>query len=179
MSGIPPRSGEPSEQPTHAEVIEREQEINRTSASLPLPRTALVLSLLAEAHKPEHVIWREITHEDTPESRAHNDRMKQLWEERPNERMPGLCVCNVKEPSDTSKTWFQLGHPCRDHAKQWFHFFHCARTQSEDFSVMQQQLGWCRCEACEYFSRQVARGIASAPSPSAYSPFQNRRRPGF
>ena len=159
MSNTPSKAGPSSKPVTYAEVNEMEQEINCTSTPLPLPRTRVVLHLIAEARRPDQIIYAVVANPTTAQEHQHNDRMRQLDDERSNPASPGVCVCLVKEPYDASKAWFAQGHECLDHAKQWFHFFHCTRVKVEDYPVLQQELKWCKCDACNYFVRCFKNGL--------------------
>jgi hypothetical protein len=138
---------------TSKEQPSLEQAANCTQ-SPPVQGTERVLALIGEASKPEHIVWPLIFHENTKESRTHNARMKQLVDERSHEHSPGICVCNIGDPASADKDFFVHGHPCRDHAVRWYHFFHCVRAQSEDYVVLMQQLDWCECKACMFYCKR-------------------------
>lgn len=142
------QEGAPSQQPTS------------TPGQSLLPRTNIVRKLIAEAHK--YQIGPKIISPTTFEEHAYNVRMLQLDNKRKMEDGPGACVCTVKDPSLVTAPWFIPGHECGNHARQWFHIFHCTRALREDYAVLHQDLKWCQCQACVYFVTLFKDGIAGS-----------------
>lgn len=162
MSGAPNDSRAGHKQPqqlSYDEVVAAEQEVNRTSTPLPLPRTDIVRRLIAEAHEPQQIIYAKINFPTTADAVEHNKRMDELVASREKPLMPGACVCFVGVRTEAVKAWLETDHPCHGHAKAWYHFFHCTRARNEDYGVMQQDLGWCKCEACKYYIKIIEREV--------------------